>query len=201
MPRAVPSAALIKLDVHPLTRERWDDLTTLFGEGGDPKWCWCMYWRLRARDFSLSSAAANREGLQALADADPAPGLVAYSDGRLVGWVGLGPRSDFERLERSKLLPRLDDRPAWSIVCFVVSRRARGRGVARALLAAAVEYARAHGAPAIEAYPAATEGRRIASAAAYTGTASMFAAAGFGQVRPSESVTGGVPRVIVRLEL
>jgi hypothetical protein len=28
------------LQIVPLTRERLPDLAQLFGEGGDPKWCW-----------------------------------------------------------------------------------------------------------------------------------------------------------------
>ena len=38
------------------------------------------------------------------------------------------PREDYERLATSKILAPLDDVPVWSIVCFVVSRRARRPG-------------------------------------------------------------------------
>jgi hypothetical protein len=38
---------------------------------------------------------------------------VAYRDGEAVGWVGLAPREDFERLETSKVLARIDDTPVW----------------------------------------------------------------------------------------
>jgi GNAT superfamily N-acetyltransferase len=74
-------------------------------------------------------------------------------DGRAVGWVSLGPREDFERLERSRVRPRLDDIAVWSIVCFVVAKRARRQGVGAQLLDAAIDFARQHGAPALEAYP------------------------------------------------
>ena len=68
----------------------------------------------------------------------------------------------------------------WSIVCFVVGRRARGRGVAAALLDAAIDYARDHGATTLEAYPVEVPaGRRIPSANVYHGTLSMFERAGF----------------------
>ena len=30
----------------------WDTLAALFREGGDPRWCWCQFWRMRAKDFS-----------------------------------------------------------------------------------------------------------------------------------------------------
>ena len=73
---------------------------------------------------------------------DQPPGLVAFDGDRAVGWVSLGPRTDFERIVRSRVIPTVDDRPVWSIVCFAVSSTARGRGVARALLDAAIAYAR-----------------------------------------------------------
>ena len=77
------------------------------------------------------------------------------------------------------MLAPIDDRPVWSIVCFVVGRRARGTGVASALLEAAVAYARVHGATILEAYPVEIGGGRIPSANAYMGTLGMFERAGF----------------------
>lgn len=208
-PKGAPDIArpeTAPLDIQPLEPDGWNDLTSLFEEGGDPKWCWCMYWRLRAKDFAVNRAAANRAGLRALTDvaaaeARTAPGLVGYQDGRPVGWVSLGPRSDYERLERSTTLRPIDDRPVWSVVCFVVSRRARNRGLARALLDGAITYARKHGAPALEAYPTPTEGTRHPAASLYRGTLSMFQAAGFKVVGWSTAQANAAPRPIVRLEL
>jgi GNAT superfamily N-acetyltransferase len=173
----------LDLKIHPLTPERLPDLATLFGQGGDPKWCWCSFYRVRQVDFATGSAASNRAVLehatQALAAEGRAPGLIAYHAGEAVGWVSLGPRDDYERLRHSKVLAPLDERPVWSIVCFVVARSARGQGVASALLEAAVAYAREHGATLVEAYPVDTAGERIAAANAYKGTLSMFERAGF----------------------
>ena len=130
-----------------------------------------------------------------------APGLVAYDGGEAIGWVSLGPRHDYERLTHSKVLAPVDEEPVWSVVCFVVSRRSRGRGVARALLDAAIEYARAHGAKWLEAYPADTGGARIASANAYHGTLSMFEQAGFRVVARRQANRASPVRPIVRLRL
>jgi GNAT superfamily N-acetyltransferase len=166
-----------------------------------------MYWRVRGLDWTTSTAASNSEAMAAAvtqaASADsPAPGLVALDDeDRAIGWVAVSPRTAFERIERSTRIPRIDDRPVWSVVCFVVSRRARGRGIAAALLAAAVEHARASDAPALEAYPADPGAARLPAAAAYTGTLAMFEAAGFMKVADTQSRTGGVPRVVVRRDL
>ena len=147
------------LDVRPLTPDRFADLAALFEEGGDPKWCWCVYFRFRGRDWSNSTAAENRAALEDLAERPLAPGLVGYADGHAVGWVSLAPREDYERLSHSKILAPVDDTPVWSIVCFVVSRKVRGQGVAAAMLAAAIDFARAHGATTLEAYPVDATGR------------------------------------------
>lgn len=172
-----------ELEFHPLTPDRLPDLASLFGEGGDPKWCWCSFFRVRNADFANATAETNRKVLERAVDTTAAqnrnPGLIAYRDGEAVGWVSVGPRDDYERLKHSKILAPIDDKPVWSIVCFVVSRKARKQGVARALLDAAVNYARQHGATLLEAYPVETDGARVPAAHAYKGTLSMFEAAGF----------------------
>src|SRR5438128_1430052 len=119
-----------ELEIYPLTTERFNDLSDLFNEGGDARWCWCMHFRTRAKDWTNATPEGNREGLRALAARDLAPGLVGYRDGRAVGWVSVAPREDYSRLEASKVLARVDDKPVWSIVCFVISKEARGAGVA-----------------------------------------------------------------------
>lgn len=194
------------IEVHPLTPDRLADLADLFGQGGDPKWCWCAYFRVRGLDWTNSSAAKNRAVLEAAvrddAVEDRAPGLVAYRGGVAVGWVGMSPREEYERLAHSKVLAPLDDRPVWSIVCFVVGRSARRQGVAVALLHAAIEYAREHGAQTLEAYPVEIAmGERVPSANLYHGTLPMFERAGFTVIERRRSNATSPVRPIVRLEL
>ena len=187
--------------MEPLGPGNFPALEKLFDEGGDPRWCWCTFWRLRSKEWSASSPTRNRSMLRDLAGREVAPGLVALRDRRAIGWVGLGPREDFDRLEHSRVRPRLDDLPVWSVLCFVVSKSARGEGIARRLLDAAIDYARDRGAPAVEAYPVVPAGERIDAAKAYTGVLSMFEDAGFREVREVESPTATVRRTIVRLDL
>jgi GNAT superfamily N-acetyltransferase len=187
--------------IHPLTADRFPDLAALFEEGGDPKWCWCQFYRERGLDWTNSTAETNRERLASLARDGPAPGLVAYDGDRAVGWVSLAPRPAFDRLTHAKVLAPVDDKPVWSIVCFVVSRKARDRGVARALLDAAMAWAKDQGATILEAYPSDTDGRRIPAANAYHGTLSMFESAGFEVVARRQANRTTPVRPIVRLEL
>jgi GNAT superfamily N-acetyltransferase len=177
----------VPLEIKPLTPDRLPDLAALFEQGGDPKWCWCAYFRVRGISFSNASKARHRSILETAtrdgAAEGRAPGLVAYEDDAVVGWVSVGPREDYERLAYSKVLSPIDDKRVWSIVCFVVGRRSRGQGVANALLDAAIDYARDHGATLMEAYPVeVAEGQRIGPGEVYKGTLSMFERAGFNVV-------------------
>jgi GNAT superfamily N-acetyltransferase len=160
-----------------------------------------MFFRKRNLDWSNSSAGGNRAELEDLTHRELAPGLVGYRDGRAIGWVSLAPRSDYDRLAAAKVLAPVDDKPVWSIVCFVVSRRARGSGVASALLTAAVEFARSHGATTLEGYPVATERGRVPAADAFHGTQSMFERAGFSVVEMRQWNASTPKRPIMRLDL
>jgi GNAT superfamily N-acetyltransferase len=194
-----PGAASVA--VVPLTADRWADLAALFEEGGDPKWCWCQFYRERGLDWSNSNADTNRARLRALTEAGPPPGLIALHGDRAVGWISLGPRPAFGRLTHAKVLAPVDDKPVWSIVCFVVSRHARGQGVARELLEGAIAWARDQGATLLEAYPSDTRGRTIPAANLYQGSLSMFEAAGFEVVARRQFNKSTPVRPIVRRDL
>lgn len=187
------------MEIRPLSVETWDALAELFSAGGDARWCSCQWWRKPGASWTNTTADDNRADLRALVGRDPAPGLVAMRDGRAIGWVGLGPRGDFARLARSRTIPQLPGEAVWVVNCFVVAKTARRNGVARALLGAAVEYAREHGASIVEGYPADTGGSRMPSASAYMGTLPMFQEAGFVVAASTTSrAGGGLPRVVVR---
>ena len=97
-------------------------------------------------------------------------------------------REDFGALERSRVLKRVDDRPAWSIVCFFVGKRYRRQGLMVRLLQGAVGYAAANGAQIVEGYPVDPGDERVSGGStAYMGLASAYRKAGFVEVaRPNE---------------
>jgi GNAT superfamily N-acetyltransferase len=193
--------ATTTIEIEPLTSDRWNDLAALFEEGGDPRWCWCQFYRVRGLDWSNSSADGNRERLATLTRDGPPPGLVGYQDGRAVGWVSLAPRPAYDRLTHAKLLAPVDDKPVWSIVCFVVSRSARGQGVAKALLDGAIAWAKDQGATILEAYPSDVKGRKVPAANLYHGSLSMFEDAGFEVVARRQFNKTTPVRPIVRRDL
>jgi hypothetical protein len=68
-------------------------------------------------------------------------------------------------------------------------------------LAGAVEFARDHGAPAIEGYPLDNKGKKVDLTMAYAGTRKLFEKAGFTKAADTDSVLNGFPRVLMRLDL
>lgn len=170
------------LSIHPLTPDRWDDLAALFGPNGANSGCWCMWWRTAAQEWNEQAGDRLRDRFREVVEAGPPPGLLAYADGRPVGWVAVGPRADFGRLNRSPKLKPVDDEPVWSVVCFFVDAAHRRSGVAAALLEAAVSYAREHGARLVEGYPIDTTGGRKPSGSVFTGSLELFEEAGFAEV-------------------
>jgi GNAT superfamily N-acetyltransferase len=179
---AQPLPQGVSLEVLPVTPDRWDDVADLAGERGFTSGCWCMWWRVTSKEFEERHGAGLRQDFRELVASGPEPGLLAYVDGRPVGWVAVAPRDEYPRLDRSPKLRRLDDRPVWSITCFTIDRQHRRQGVAAALLDAAVDFARQRGADVVEAYPIDTAGGKRSSADLYTGTLAMFERAGFEEV-------------------
>jgi GNAT superfamily N-acetyltransferase len=187
------------LDIRPLAADTWADLDALFDAGGDAKWCACQFWRRPDIGWGRVAAADNRRALHAQLDDPLPPGLVAFRDGEAVGWVAVAPRGGYPRLARSRTIPQLPGDDVWVISCFVVRRTARGRGVATALLDAAVTFALGHGAGVVEGYPVNNDGAHLPPGAAYTGTAGMFERAGFTIAAPTTSrARPDRPRVVMR---
>lgn len=164
---------------HLLTPDRWQDFESLFGESGAYGGCWCMFWRVPASVWSHATKEQNKAGIRTIVAAGPPPGLLAYDGDQAVGWVSVGPREAFPRLERSRTLKPIDNRPTWSVNCFFVAKTHRGQGLMLALLQAAIEYSRSQGATVIEGYPREPGDKRLAAMEGFKGIATVFRQAGF----------------------
>lgn len=145
-----------------------------------------MWWRLTAKEFDAKKGEANRLAMKAIVDSGRVPGILAYHEGKAVGWCAVAPREEFPRLERSRLLKRVNKEPAWSLVCLFVARSYRRQGVSESLLRAAAQHAKQSGARIVEGYPVEPKKESIPDLFGYHGLASAFRAAGFKEVaRPS----------------
>lgn len=188
------------VEVHAATPERWPDVVTVFGSRGDPSWCWCQYFLTIGSSYG-ESAKRNKAALQkqVRGTVERPPGLLAYMDAEPVGWLQVGPRADFPRVVRNKSAARVleqgdgDTDAVWRATCFVVRVGHRRHGVTRALLEAAVGFARDQGATALEGHPVDVSARvgKQASASLFFGVLSTFLDQGFvevGRTGPSRPI-------------
>lgn len=169
-------------DIRPLTPQSRDSFFDYFDNiafADNPRWksCYCAF---PHHDHSAGTwrgplAAENRALAEARICAGRMHGHMAFDGARVAGWCQAAPRLDFLALKDE---PDPDGQAAntGSLVCFVVAKPYRGRGVAKALLAAACDGFRAQGLAFAEAYPrkdAQTE------AANHFGPLSMYLGFGF----------------------
>jgi GNAT superfamily N-acetyltransferase len=187
------------ITVRPASVDRFEDLAVLLRPKQAKSACWCVNYRLPNRE---AVTVPEREAyMRGLCESGQPPGVLAYLGDVPVGWCSVSPRDGLSRLVNSRTIPKVDDRAAWSVICFVVRAGYRRRGVADALLEGAVEYARSQDASLVEGYPLDAEGARISASFVYVGTVSMFERAGFSRVMPTTSSHSGIRRWVMRLEL
>jgi len=195
-----------QLTVAPANQAAWADLQAIFGIAGYAGRCYCQHFKTLDRDWSSLSVAARQDRLREQTGcgnpcASATTGLVAYLGTEPVGWVAVEPRTAYPRLlwMRTVWSGRQEDKTddgVWAVTCFVVRKGYRKRGITYALAAVTVDYAREHGACALEAYPMITEpGKEITWGELYVGTRQVFEEAGFAEVsHPSPR------RVVMRID-
>ena len=187
------------IDVRPATLDRFEDVATMVGpKRPDANVCWCLSHRIDAKLNRELVGPARGDHVRALCSREIAPGVLAYEGEEVVGWAAVAPRSELP-FARSTKIPHVDELPVWSLFCIRVRPGHRGRGIAHALLDGAVAYARSQGAPVVEGYPVDNAGKRVDLTMAYVGTRRMFEQAGFTKVADTDAVSGGFPRVVMRL--
>ncbi|SDB80426.1 Acetyltransferase (GNAT) family protein [Raineyella antarctica] len=189
------------ITTHPATEDRFDDLATMLGpKNPDSSVCWCLSHRIDSKTNRSLLGTARADYVLGLTRRPVAPGILAYDGDDVVGWAAIAPRAELP-FANSRKIPHVDDLPVWSIWCIRVRPGRRGQGISHAALAGAVEYAYELGAPAVEGYPVDNQGQRVDPTMAYVGTRAVFEAAGFELAARTDSVSGGFPRVVMRLDL
>ncbi|HWC72227.1 MAG TPA: GNAT family N-acetyltransferase [Actinomycetota bacterium] len=191
--------------IVPANEARWEDLRAVFGTRGDPSRCFCQRYKM-APGESWASVGAEELAARLREQTEcghprssSTSGLVAFLDGKPVGWCAVEPRPAYARMLRSMRVPwdgRSEDKHdegVWAVTCFVTRAGHRKRGITHALARAAVDLARERGARALEGYPITT--KDVILSELHVGTIGAFEAAGFTEVaRPS------LRRVVMRLD-
>lgn len=174
------------LVIRPVRRSDWRHIATLFGARGACGGCWCMTWRLPrgGKLYEANKGAPNRRRFRALLGSGKVHGLLAFAGGTPVGWCSVGPKSEYPRLENSRVLkvPRIGE--DWAVLCFFIRRDWRNAGLATRLLREAVAYATRSGATLLDGFPVRPPADNLmAPAFAWTGLPSMFESCGFRSMR------------------
>ncbi|HKJ33158.1 MAG TPA: GNAT family N-acetyltransferase [Balneolales bacterium] len=172
----------LHIAAYPVTKDRWEDFQNLFGERGACAGCWCMYWRLSHSEFQAQKGGKNKSVIKTIIKDSSVPGIIGYLVGKPIGWCSVAPRNEFPRLERSRILKRIDDKPVWSIVCLFIDKNFRNQGISIEMIKAASAYAATQGANIVEGYPVDPHNKSYPPVFAYTGIASAFIKAGFREV-------------------
>ena len=193
----------VDLRVVPANQATAADLDAVYGTRGVGAVCRCQRYKLgRKESFRGVTAAGLRlRQLEQAGCGDPdsdTSGLVGYLDDEPVAWCAVEPRSDYQGLVRVFRVPwdgrneDRTDRSVWAITCLYTRAGYRGRGISRMMAAAAVGFARDHGAAAVEAYPIA---HGALTDEGHVGTPATFRAAGLRDVhQPS------LRRVVMRID-
>jgi GNAT superfamily N-acetyltransferase len=207
--------ASTSLSIVPANQVPWDDLKAVFGDRDSGR-CNCQRFKTRGWFWEQATDDQRRAQLRDQANCgDPAAssttGLVAYlhdqdhgqdQQATPVGWVAVEPRTEYPRLRglptvwKGRPAEQKDDDSVWAVTCFVVRKGYRRRGITYALAEAAVGYAKANGARALEGYAMLTRpGREITWGELHVGARQVFAEAGLAEVsRPS------VRRAVMRID-
>jgi GNAT superfamily N-acetyltransferase len=180
--------------VVPANEASWNDLRAIFGNRGYAAYCHCQRHKMKSwAEWRTLQVSGRMERLQeethcGYPSARTTSGLVGYLDGEPVGWCAVEPRTAYPRLRRTPVTytgrdEDPEDEGVWAVVCFITRAGYRRRGVTRAMVRAAVEFARERGAQALEGYPMLTEpGEDITWGELNVGSRSIFADAGFLEV-------------------
>lgn len=178
-----------------LSPETWADFAKVFSQGSGWNHCQCMHFhrphalpkseRLRTR---AERAVRNRKQKKELVEQGRAHGILVYAGGEPVGWCQFGPMEELPRTDNArkyrKAAPEAGSAKLWRIPCFAVLKEYRKRGAASFGLRAALEAIRKRGGGVVEGYPIERWLQRTFGNESTSGTASMFAKAGFRKVAP-----------------
>ena len=188
------------IDVRPATS--FADVQAMVGpKRPDANVCWCLSYRLSPKENVALVGTQRGEKMRQLVRQKIAPGVLAYDGGgEVVGWAAVHPRSETS-FAGNRRIPHVDDLDVWCVWCVRVRPGHRGQGISHHLVQGAVEFARTHGAPAVEAYPVDNGSKRVDLTMAYVGTRGLFEKAGFTKAADTSSVLNGFPRVLMRLDL
>ena len=169
----------------PLTVDTWDDFAELV-EANNGVWggCWCMGFHPEGVGEGRTQEG-NRDAKRAHTERGSVHQVLVYADGACVGWCQYGSPAELPNIKNAaKYAVGAADLPDWRIGCIFTGSKHRGRGVARAAVAGALEEIRSAGGGTVEAFPEQTMDRPPQRGAyLHTGPEDLYADFGFVRAR------------------
>ena len=195
------------VEVHPLTPARAADFLAFFNHdtgpafSDNPEWatCYCQFYHTpKPVDWKARTGDENRQAMAQRIASGEMEGFLAYARStpdaapEVVGWLNAQPRNKLPHcLQRMRIEATpidIPDHRVGQIICFVIHPQWRRRGVARALLDAALASFARRGITLVEAYPFKSDDSDDPGDH-YHGPMSMLGTAGFEVFRDEESMT------------
>lgn len=175
--------------VLPAAAAGWAAVESVMMSEATSRDCWCQFHVLLNKDQQATTRVDRQDRLrEQVSTLDPPRGLIAVEGVLPVGWCGVEPRPRLRHVVASRLVAKhslfpLDDPDVWVVYCILIPPAHRRRGLARLLLAAALEHAESSGARAIEGLPIDLSQRGGTYPPGFsTGTLAMFEREGFASV-------------------
>jgi GNAT superfamily N-acetyltransferase len=178
------------IEVHDVTPDRVADYQKFFDHDAFrdfPGWqsCYCMetHRTQTDEDWAVRTAADNRGDMTKSIRGGVVTALLAYVEGKPVGWCNYGETTRLNGVMHRFGLNAAEQQGVGSLACFVIAAPYRQHGVASALLESALDRLRARGVKTAEAYPV----KELKSAQSnYRGPLRMYLQAGFEPYRETE---------------
>ena len=143
--------------IHPLSADRLPEWLRFFDHDAfadNPRWqsCYCHFLHAdpAEKPWEQRTGEENRRAVIPLIERRELHGFLAYAGDKVIGWCHAAPSAHIPALHDE---PGAMDGDVGSVVCFVVAKPWRRRGVAHALLDAACADLKAQGMGIVQAYP------------------------------------------------
>ncbi|MHB0896710.1 MAG: GNAT family N-acetyltransferase [Spirochaetales bacterium] len=114
------------------------------------KMCYCTYYFQPKPEEYKNIHSRKRNYAVWLIENGIMQGYLAYDDNKVIGWCNSNNKKTFPRLNTAS---DIDEKSIKSIVCFIVEKEYRNKGVATALLQQLIKDAKEEGYKVVEAYP------------------------------------------------
>jgi GNAT superfamily N-acetyltransferase len=179
----------LEIMVRELKPELLQDYLSFFDKAFSdfPDWagCYCGFYDTSDKDWDDAATAgpAHRAARSERVSTGKAHGLLAYIDGKPVGWCNAQPRKSFVNMRSYKVALADPQESVGSIMCFLVTPEHRGKGVSTALLKAACDKFHRDKLKIAEGYPTTDSRKRFGeipwAEANYKGPLNMYMKNGF----------------------